>query len=358
MSFNSRSRTAKFSSNRATGFTLIELLVVISIIALLIGILLPALAKARESAKTAINLNNLRQMGIGVAFYTTDSKGIFFPHEGYYQSNHKFVSHRVTGSAYAADLAALPDFTDTAGLSASIGAGNEGLALPYITLANATAKTRKAHWIDYIYQYAPEPKLYVSPFLSAQEVQALNLNIVIDGVYGRVKWGGYGYNQHFMGWEAVLNSTTGEVTTPAFHGKVDGDIVAPSDTVLAGDSSGTRNGIAANNPAANSYTIEGPYPSEFLGWKFSKFYKSPAGTTTVAAATGTDEATAWSEGPGSSAWLYRCFPAPRNNGVPGFIFADGHAATKKLSEIDDYNGDGVFDSGFWNGKGNPDPTIR
>ena len=60
------------------GFTLIELLVVISIIALLIGILLPALGAARESAQSIGCLSNLRQVGIGVNAYATDNKD-FFP---------------------------------------------------------------------------------------------------------------------------------------------------------------------------------------------------------------------------------------------------------------------------------------
>jgi prepilin-type N-terminal cleavage/methylation domain-containing protein len=73
----SRSGKGRVMNKRKCGFTLVELLVVISIIAILLAVLIPALNKAKEQGRTVVCLSNLKTYGLALAMYTNANNNKF-----------------------------------------------------------------------------------------------------------------------------------------------------------------------------------------------------------------------------------------------------------------------------------------
>ncbi len=120
---------------RKTGFTLIELLVVIAVIALLMGILLPALQRAREQGRSAVCLSNLKQIGLAMHMFAEDN-------------NRKVMRAEIRENLKPG---AMPEFWCTAYMKYIGGSGAEALSHFWeVKVYNCPTYPDKEQTVDYI----------------------------------------------------------------------------------------------------------------------------------------------------------------------------------------------------------------
>jgi len=302
------------------GFTLIELLVVISIIAVLIAIILPAMGMARSAARASQSLSNLRQIGIASAAYNAERRGYF-----YWMS------------------------------SSTGGAG-----------ATTNGFTTKPRWPDYLYPYINITEIFRSPNISDGELNRMDKifwhtisatapeartrgadHVALAGVTGDsiVRHGGYGLNFQYIG-----NSRTSLAFPYGYQARLDFEILSPSETILVGDTAGSRNNNSEGGRLTNHavYALDPPAGSETLG---SRGAVPGTGSANPYYRPGAREVEIGDPVRAENNYIHRSAPAERNVGAANMAFVDGSARAMRLSEIDDSTGDGLVDHGYWNGHG-------
>ncbi len=270
----------KIRTSKSHGFTLIELLVVISIIALLVGILLPALGAARASAQRIVSLSNVRSLGTGMFTYAADNKDFFI----LYKSGWLNPPH----------------------LGAVQNAPNQ-------------PNGDKGYWwssklVDL--DYLPAGDIFDCPsfdsnFTEHLEVSADNPTEIAKRGWNTIQ---YGYNYFFLGSEHGLNwqrtsAFRGDLTFRTLFAKktprID-QVTDPANTIVLGDS---RNyAFEIQRGGAFSFGVGYLYPS----------YDPPAGQYGYA--------------------------DPRHKGSLNVFWADGHGENKQVKDADNpYHADELTD---------------
>ncbi len=205
------------------GFTLIELLVVIAVIALLIGILLPALGGARSSGRATIDLANLRSLGQGLEMYTQN--------EGSFPALRlpRGETHLSTGRPRARWHWGIGDY----------------IGQPY-------APRGQEEYDDFINGRNPIPRIDNRVFMDPSHT--LDDYLGSDGKIQALRNGSYGYNYHYLGNSREEGPDGRAANYPVRHSR----IFFPVKTVAFGDTNGNQYRRRDMNIREHGYTMDPP----------------------------------------------------------------------------------------------------
>jgi prepilin-type processing-associated H-X9-DG protein len=215
----------------------------------------------------------------------------------------------------------------------------------YPAHSSPSSQVPRTRWVDRLYPYMKNTEVYMSPLLTPEERVRMNKPFAhtVDQSTGKAiegvtkYFGGYGFNYHYLG----NNRNPGGIA--GFYAK-EKNTPQSAQTIAVADTHGSKNG-GEFWTSEGVYVVDPPRMSVELGSRGSRKSSATPGSGNYAYSGGDD---------GDP--KHRSTPAERNRGKVNVLFCDGHAASMKLREMDDYNGDGVVDNGWWNGKA--DPNVR
>lgn len=270
---------------RANGFTLVELLVVIAVIALLVGVLLPALSSARSAGMGSKSLSNMRQMATAWTVYAYDSRDIMVPSQP----------------------ARRPNFEENL--------YDVGNGLHY-----------RPKWFALIGAKSPEMFAYAVPSQRREDEHSYPVTneiwlcpVVPDWVSSRNT--AYGYNYQFLGNARFLGGPVGLSTSYVRFPVRISSIRTMSETVLFASSMGT----AAGKPAAERTPnrTDGSRDPDLLALGGHGYALDPPRLPG-------DNDYADPQNPGPE---HRSAPDPRYRGRANIVFCDGSARAMTLEEL-------------------------